>query len=372
MHPAGPPFLPESCVFPAARPGSPPLGWEGWPADGRNQGVPVHGFGNDDKSHRDMPGGFAPPNIRRSPSGRIPQWAIDEAFGKTEAASPWRAPEPSHRGRKKFRGRPARSRRSVGWRTVLGVALVACLYFSPALFDRLVLPAVAPYLPGAKMPPPGYEAASAPLGTPPAGTDSTAFVLQESPRASQPVIAYDPCRPVHYVVRPDNALPGGDVLIREAVAAVSQASGLQFVDDGPTTEAPSDDRSAFQPDRYGKRWVPVLIAWSTPAETPGVAGNVAGLGGSGYVEAAGQPLVLEAGQVRLDAPDLAGIIASRPDGAAEVRAIIMHELAHVLGLDHVNDPTQLMYAENMGVRNFAAGDLAGLALLGSGPCVPQL
>ncbi|MEO5315860.1 matrixin family metalloprotease [Pseudarthrobacter sp. CC12] len=258
------------------------------------------------------------------------------------------------------------------FKTLLGIVLVVCLYFSPALFDRLVLPVVAPYLPGAKMPPPGYEAASAPLGTPPASTGSTAFVLQESPRATQPLIAYDPCRPVHYVVRPDNALPGGDVLIREAVAAVSRASGLQFVDDGPTTEAPSDDRSAFQPDRYGKRWVPLLIAWSTPAETPGLAGNVAGLGGSAYVEVAGQPLVLEAGQVRLDAPDLTGIIAGRPDGAAEVRAIIMHELGHVLGLDHVNDPTQLMYAENMGVRDFAAGDRAGLALLGSGPCVPQL
>ncbi|QDG91017.1 matrixin family metalloprotease [Pseudarthrobacter sp. NIBRBAC000502770] len=334
----------------------------------------MHGYGKSSRSRPDIPGELAPPNVRRSPSGRIPQWAIDEAFGKAETPPSWRAGPPRPRRKTSWawsrkRGRP---QRSMQFKTVLGIVLVVCLYFSPALFDRLVLPVVAPYLPGAKMPPPGYEAASAPLGTPPASTGSTAFVLQESPRATQPVIAYDPCRPVHYVVRPDNALPGGDVLIREAVAAVSQASGLQFVDDGPTTEAPSDDRSAFQPDRYGKRWVPLLIAWSTPVETPGLAGNVAGLGGSAYVEVAGHPLVLEAGQVRLDAPDLAGIIAGRPDGAAEVRAIIMHELGHVLGLDHVNDPTQLMYAENMGVRDFAAGDRAGLALLGSGPCVPQL
>jgi hypothetical protein len=31
-----------------------------------------------------------------------------------------------------------------------------------------------------------------------------------------------------------------------------------------------------------------------------------------------------------------------------------------------------MYAENKGVQDFAAGDRAGLALLGTGPCVPQL
>lgn len=338
--------------------------------------MPVDGFGNGSNSRQDRHGGFAPPKVRRSASGRIPQWAIDEAFGKAETPSPWRGTESSHSRRNKFRSRTRRQRlrpkRSVQLRTVLGIALVVCLYFTPSLFDRVVLPAAAPYLPGAKMPPPGYEASAAPLGPPPASTGSSAFVLQESPKEGQRLVAYDPCRPVHYVVRPDNALPGGDVLLREAVEAVSQASGLQFVYDGLTTEAPSDDRSAFQPDRYGKRWAPVLIAWSTPAETPGLAGNVAGLGGSSYAQTAGQPLVLEAGQVRLDAPDLSGIIASRPDGAAEVRAIIMHELGHVLGLDHVNDPTQLMYAENMGVRNFAAGDLAGLALLGSGPCVPQL
>lgn len=50
----------------------------------------------------------------------------------------------------------------------------------------------------------------------------------------------------------------------------------------------------------------------------------------------------------------------------------MHELAHVLGLDHVDDPTQLMHEENTGQFDFGDGDLAGLALLGTGACVPRL
>lgn len=50
----------------------------------------------------------------------------------------------------------------------------------------------------------------------------------------------------------------------------------------------------------------------------------------------------------------------------------MHELAHVVGLDHVDDPTQLMNPEGTGVTEFAAGDLAGLAVLGGGQCVPEL
>jgi hypothetical protein len=321
-------------------------------------------------------GGIPSPNIRRSPSGRIPQWAIDEALGKVEAPSQWRGPAPMPLRRKKFgvrSRRPPRSPgRSVRLKTVLGLALVVGLYFSPSLFDRFILPTVLPYLPGSPVPPPGYEAAEAPLGAPPVTTGSKAFVLQESPEPGQAFVAYDPCRPIHFVVRPENQVPGGDILIQQAVSAVSNASGFQFIYDGTTEEAPAEEREAFQPDRYGKRWAPMLIAWSTPEETPGLSGNIAGDGGSNYAHATGQPLVLVAGQVRLDAPDLAGIQASRPNGDEYVRAIVMHELGHVLGLDHVNDPTQLMHADNMGLLDFSDGDRAGLAILGNGPCVPQL
>ncbi|WP_426988270.1 hypothetical protein [Pseudarthrobacter sp. Y6] len=59
----------------------------------------------------------------------------------------------------------------------------------------------------------------------------------------------------------------------------------------------------------------------------------------------------------LDAPDLAGTLA-RPDGPPLVRAIIMHELAHVLGLDHLNDTTQLMHEENSGQFDFGMATAA--------------
>ncbi len=77
-----------------------------------------------------------------------------------------------------------------------------------------------------------------------------------------------------------------------------------------------------------------------------------------------------AGQVTLDAPGLSETLAW-PEGPAHIRAILMHELGHVLGLDHVDDPTQLMYAENSGQFEFGDGDRAGLALLGTGECVPR-
>jgi hypothetical protein len=254
---------------------------------------------------------------------------------------------------------------------VLGIALVVGLYFSPTLFERYVMSAARPHLPGSEVPPPGFEAAPSPLGVPPAISESGPYVLQESPDPSQPFVAYDPCRPLHYVVRPEGAPPGTDQLIQEAVASVSSATGLHFVYDGLTSEAPTEDRKAYQPERYGKKWAPILIAWSTPEESPDLAGRIAGTGGSASIQIQGEPYVYVTGEVRLDGPGLAETLAF-PDGPALVRAIVMHELAHVVGLDHVNDPTQLMHEENTGQFDFAAGDRAGLALLGTGKCVPRL
>jgi hypothetical protein len=233
------------------------------------------------------------------------------------------------------------------------------------------MPAALPYLPGANVPPWGVEASDEPLGQPPAVAPSDAYRFHASPTDEQDFVAYDPCRPIHYVVRPDNAPAGSEGLIEEAVASVSAATGLQFINDGATAETPSPDRESFQPDTYGKRWAPVLIAWSTPEENPTLAGDVAGVGGSSAVNTQGKPYVYVTGQVQLDAPDLAEAL-TYPPGRDLVRAVIMHELGHVVGLDHIEDPNQLMHARNSNVTDFADGDRAGLALLGTGECVRQL
>lgn len=48
--------------------------------------------------------------------------------------------------------------------------------------------------------------------------------------------------------------------------------------------------------------------------------------------------------------------------------MILHELGHLVGLDHVDDETQLMYPHAAKQRGFAAGDLRGLHELGLGAC----
>ena len=309
-------------------------------------------------------------HARRLVSGRAPQWAIDEAGQRQNAVSPT-ATNPEAR-------RPRRGGIFTGWlspgakrSSAVATAAVVAVCASAVFLNTHVLPVVQSNLPWSDVPPVGVEAAPLPLGTPPAVRDSTAYRLHASPDKGQEFVAYDPCRPIHYVIRPDGAPEDGERLVREAVEAVSAASGFRFVYDGTTTEGPSEQRTQYQPERYGKRWAPVLVSWSSPAEVPGLAGDVAGLGSSSYISARGTPLVRTAGQVILDGPDAASMLG-RKQGAEHLRAAVMHEFGHVLGLDHVQDPNQLMYDGPNYQTGFAAGDLAGLAKLGTGACVPQL
>ncbi|MFE7629956.1 peptidase [Kocuria sp. NPDC057446] len=296
-----------------------------------------------------QPGGVTP---HRSASPRT----RDERAGRRSARRP--AVLPRRRGRT-WRGAPA-----------VGVVVLLMLWFTPGLFQDYALPVIRPYLPNASAPPPGVGAARAPLGAPPVVEDAGGYRFMDSPDPGQPMVAYDPCRPVHYVVRPDGAPPGGGQLVEEAVAEIAAATGLRFVAGGTTTEGPAEQRAPYQPDRYGRQWAPVLIAWADETELPGLAGNVVGLGGSTPRQAPGRPFVYVTGQVVLDAPGLARVL-EHPDGAAHVRATVVHELAHVVGLAHVDDPTQMMHPAG-GVTSLSAGDRAGLAKLGAGQCVPQL
>lgn len=251
------------------------------------------------------------------------------------------------------------------------IGVLLCFYFGTAFVDRNVAPVVEASLPWSVYPPQGVEAAAQPLGTPPDVADSTSYRLLESPDSSQPFVAYDPCRPVHYVIRPDNSPPDSEALVHQAVAEISAATGLQFAYDGLTEEGPSNTRDFYQPDAYGKRWAPILITWSSPTETPRLAGDVAGQGRSTGAKERGTPYIRVSGQIELDGPELSEILVE-PYGPDRVQAVIMHELGHVLGLDHVDDPSQLMYRGPSTVTELQDGDRAGLAVLGSGPCVPQL
>ena len=142
--------------------------------------------------------------------------------------------------------------------------------------------------------------------------------------------------------------------------------GIRFINDGPSAEAPSEDRDPYQPETYGERWAPLLISWTTPEAAPKLKGQVIGTGGSTHYSFDGGPKTFVTGSLDLDAPQIAGEL-ERPQGAAYATAVILHELCHVMGLEHVDDPLQLMYPEIGTPDGLAAGDLNGLYQLGQAP-----
>jgi hypothetical protein len=228
--------------------------------------------------------------------------------------------------------------------------------------------------PGQTRPTPGFEEGPRPAGRPLAvlrlrpGVPFRFNALQDDGRTG---VAWSPCRPIHYVVRTRNQPAWGATALRTALAEVSKATGLRFVYDGTTTEGSRTARTLYQPKRYGDRWAPVVIAWSAPKETKVLRGDVAGVTNVYWWQYGDEPASLVSGAVQLDTPDLVRL--QRGLGTSVARGVILHELGHLVGLGHVKDKRQNMYPE-ISPRNvrFASGDLAGLSLLGQGPCNPDL
>jgi len=184
----------------------------------------------------------------------------------------------------------------------------------------------------------------------------------------KPYARWDPCRPIHVVVNDAMAPPVGEGLIRQALDRVSRASGLAFVLDGSTDEDFSLDRQLMQ-ETYGDGWAPVLILWTNADSEPELRGRAVGFSRP-EIQMRGQTassMRIVSGQVALDAPDFQRIIVG-PRGLALARAIIMHELGHVVGLDHVDDRGELMRELSHGQTTWGPGDRTGLAILGRGPC----
>jgi hypothetical protein len=180
-------------------------------------------------------------------------------------------------------------------------------------------------------------------------------------------VTWSPCRAIHYVVVTADAPVGSVALFRSAVAEVSRLTGLTFVDDGATTEPVVSDRTLYQPTRYGKRWAPVQIAFVTSRQDADMTGDVVGDTIPESVRTDSGDEVFVSGEVYFSR---SFVTESLRDGyRSDVRATMLHELGHLVGLDHVDNAALLMNPDAVeGVVDFAPEEKPGLRSLGAGAC----
>jgi hypothetical protein len=238
------------------------------------------------------------------------------------------------------------------------VVLAAAAALGGLVLDR------APAVLGAAPDAPPADAAAAPLRLPPDVPDPGGYSYLSTTPGGSPV-RWDPCRPVHVVVRPDGEPVGGREAVQAALDEVGEAAGLVFVVDGTTDEAPSERRPAVDAARYGSRWSPVLVTWTDAQEYPPMAEAI-GIAGPLPVEGDAGPRYVS-GMVALDAAWF-GDSLRHDVGRRQAAAVLRHELGHLVGLGHSTDPFSLMSPTYQSVFDFSLADRAGLASLGAGPC----
>jgi hypothetical protein len=194
---------------------------------------------------------------------------------------------------------------------------------------------------------------------------ATSYSLNHNKNGS--VARWNPCDGAIHVLANLAKAPVGAVNdVKTALASLSKATGLSFVYDGATTFVPTTANATSQPAR-------LVIAWAPPGVGAGrsnyYAAGAVGEGGwrstgSSTNGGASWTWQIVQGFVVIDP----SVSLSSGFGTGVSRgALLLHELGHVVGINHTGDASQVMYPtlRSSTLGSFGAGDLAGLKAVGA-------
>jgi hypothetical protein len=184
--------------------------------------------------------------------------------------------------------------------------------------------------------------------------------------AGEPV-RWDPCQTITYAVNTGAASPPVIPDLRQALRRVTEATGIPFRPVGHTGES---FFRAYERMRYeGVERSELIVIWVDHERYEGILRRV----GDRRPSIAFAKTM--AGVYADEDQYFGGIIVIDEDATATRGfayrythgSVLLHELGHIMGLDHVKDPDQLMYSgrhPNFGLRDYGPGDLEGLRRLG--------
>jgi len=178
-------------------------------------------------------------------------------------------------------------------------------------------------------------------------------------------LRWDACSPVRFVLSEPSAPEHAVRDLTAALTILREATGLDLQLSGMTEERPRADRPLVDVDGSGTRWRPVLVAWAQPGEG-GIPLTALDRGVAMPVSVRdGDREAYVTGQVALNAAR-ADLVAGFGDRSDAIGATLLHEIAHLLGLAHVEDVSQLMASDpGRGPVVLGAGDQAGLRAIGA-------
>ncbi|WP_460866596.1 hypothetical protein [Nocardioides pakistanensis] len=179
---------------------------------------------------------------------------------------------------------------------------------------------------------------------------------------------FNPCEAIAYRVNLQGAPRGALKDVHEAVRRVSEATGMRFVFKGGTRYKGWTRHPGRAPKDAG-----LTFAWAPRRASDYIGGSV-GLGGqtktrAGAQDAAGRDVYLIEQAAVLIASDVRFTpgFGSGPQYGLQgtLGQLLMHETAHAVGLDHVNDRTQIMSpVMSRKPARWGAGDLVALRKVG--------